>query len=97
MSVVINGQAPVRLTLSHPPDRLAAITSVTAGLAAHLADTADAHDASAVSVLDTAGNFTATDVEGVLAELPSRFAPFALDGGTPSSTYDGSTVDGGTP
>lgn len=37
--------------------------------AAHVADTTDAHDASAVSVLDTAGNFTGTDVEAVLAEL----------------------------
>lgn len=33
----------------------------------------NAHDASAISVLDTAGNWTATDVEGVLAEVPSRF------------------------
>jgi hypothetical protein len=39
------------------------------GLAGHLADAADAHDASAVSVLDTAANFTGTDVEAVLAEL----------------------------
>lgn len=35
----------------------------------------NAHDASAISVLDTAGNYTATDVEAVLAELPSRFDP----------------------
>ena len=35
----------------------------------HLADAADAHDASAISILDTAGDFTATDVEGALAEL----------------------------
>ena len=33
------------------------------GIAEHLADTSDAHDASAISVLDTAGNYTATDVE----------------------------------
>lgn len=38
-------------------------------LAAHLADTTDAHDASAISILDAAGDFTATDVEGALAEL----------------------------
>ena len=35
----------------------------------HIADTADAHDASAISILDTANDFTATDVEGALAEL----------------------------
>lgn len=44
-------------------------TGSAATLAAHLSDTADAHDASAISVLDTAGNFTATDVEAALAEL----------------------------
>lgn len=38
-------------------------------LSAHTGDTSDAHDASAISVLDTAGNFTATDVEATLAEL----------------------------
>ena len=38
-------------------------------VAAHLADAADAHDASAISVLDAAANFTGTDVEAVLAEL----------------------------
>jgi hypothetical protein len=31
----------------------------------------DAHDASAISILDTASDFTATDVEGALAELQS--------------------------
>lgn len=37
--------------------------------AAHIADASDAHDASAISVLDTAANFAGTDVEAVLAEL----------------------------
>jgi len=37
----------------------------------HIADTEDAHDASAISILDTANDFTATDVEGALAELQS--------------------------
>ncbi|MES2156029.1 MAG: hypothetical protein V4510_12925 [bacterium] len=35
----------------------------------HLTDTTDAHDASAISVLDTANYFTGTDVEAVLAEI----------------------------
>lgn len=38
-------------------------------LSAHINDTTDAHDASAISILDTADDFTATDVEGALAEL----------------------------
>lgn len=46
-------------------------TGVAASLAAHLADTSDAHDASAISILDAANDFTATDVEGALAELRS--------------------------
>jgi hypothetical protein len=51
---------------------------------AHIADTSDAHDASAISVLDTGGNFTATDVEGVLAELDAAIAA----GGIPATIFD---------
>ena len=36
---------------------------------AHIADTGDAHDASAISVLDSAADYTATDVEAALAEV----------------------------
>lgn len=35
----------------------------------HIADTSDAHDASAISIADAGNDFTATDVEGALAEL----------------------------
>jgi len=45
------------------------VAGVTADLAAHLVDTVDAHDASAVSVLDTGALLTATNVEAALAEL----------------------------
>ncbi len=38
----------------------------------HLMNPTDAHDASAVSVLDVANNWTATDVEGILQEIPKR-------------------------
>lgn len=50
----------------------AAIAVVQADVDAHESDAADAHDASAVSLLDTAGNFTATDTEGGMAELADR-------------------------
>lgn len=50
---------------------LAGLDGTSNDLAAHLADTADAHDASAISILDAANDFTATDVEGALAELQS--------------------------
>lgn len=45
-----------------------------AALDAHINDAADAHDASAISVLDTAAQFTGTDVEAVLAELAAGLA-----------------------
>jgi hypothetical protein len=48
-------------------------------VAAHTGDTADAHDASAISILDTAGDFTATDVEGALAELQADAEAHAAD------------------
>lgn len=42
--------------------------NVTA-IADHIADATDAHDASAISVLDTAAQLTATNVEAALAEI----------------------------
>ena len=41
----------------------------------HLADTVDAHDASAISLLDTAGYLASSDAEGALAELGSIGIP----------------------
>lgn len=46
-----------------------AVKANTTALNAHLADTVDAHDASAISVADTATQLTATDVEAALAEI----------------------------
>lgn len=48
---------------------IAGLSGTPAALQAHLDDTGDAHDASAISVLDTNGDYIATDVEGVLAEI----------------------------
>lgn len=56
---------------SHAAVQAAAEATAAAALTAHLNDAADAHDAAAISVLDAANDFTATDVEGVLAELQS--------------------------
>jgi len=62
--------------------------------AAHIADMTDAHDASAISVLDTAGRWTATDVEGVLAEVPLRHGSFVLATDPRfGATGDGTTDD----
>jgi lysophospholipase L1-like esterase len=52
-----------------------AISQVPADLAAHLGDATDAHDASAISVLDAGGYYTGTTVEAVLAEQVSKFDP----------------------
>jgi hypothetical protein len=48
---------------------IAGLAGTSDELAAHLADAADAHDASAVSIADAGGDFTATTVEGALDEL----------------------------
>jgi len=45
------------------------VYATNAELDLHTGDTVDAHDASAVSILDLAGTFTATEVEAALAEL----------------------------
>lgn len=52
-------------------DAAGAASTVNTALNNHLSDTSDAHDASAISIADTANDFTATDVEGALAELQS--------------------------
>lgn len=52
----------------------AATAAVATALTTHETDTGDAHDASAVSLLDTGGNYTATDAEGAFAEVDSRLA-----------------------
>ena len=62
------------------------------GSAAHVADTADAHDASAISVLDTAGNFTGTDVEAVLAELAATGGGMELIVKAADETVNNSTT-----
>jgi hypothetical protein len=53
-------------------------------LSAHVEDATDAHDASAISILDTGGDFTATDVEGALAELYAAIS----GGGIPATIFD---------
>lgn len=50
---------------------LATDAEVTAAVSAHTGDASAAHAASAVSILDEANDFAATDVEGALAELQS--------------------------
>jgi hypothetical protein len=54
---------------SHASVQAAAEATAAAALAAHTGDTSDAHDASAISIADAGNDFTATDVEGALAEL----------------------------
>lgn len=59
------------------------LSGISAELALHLADTADAHDASAISLADAGGNTTETDVEGAIAEL------YGLVGGGGTLTVEG--------
>lgn len=65
VELATDGEAAANVVVQGNDARL----NAAADLAAHLADTADAHDASAISILDAANDFTATDVEGALAEL----------------------------
>lgn len=53
------------------------VDTVTAGLADHLADTTDAHDASAISNI-AAGGIAATDVQGAINELDTEKIPYSL-------------------
>lgn len=41
----------------------------TGGVSAHISDSLDAHDASAISIIDSAGNYEAENVEAAFAEV----------------------------
>lgn len=69
---------------THAAVQAAAEATAAAALSAHTGDTTDAHDASAISVLDTGGNFAATEVEAALAELAGSIA----GGGIPATIVD---------
>lgn len=75
---------------------------VVTTIADHIADAADAHDASAVSVLDSGANYTATDVEGVLAEIAPQlgggglFDAYALLRDEKASGTDGGNASAAT-
>jgi hypothetical protein len=56
------GVRPYEVTLDGVPDASVAVD-------AHIADTTDAHDASAISVADAGGYYTGTNVEAVLQEI----------------------------
>lgn len=70
--------------------RLTVTASTTAS--DHVADTTDAHDASAISIADAGGYFTGTDVEEALQEVGAAAASvesrWVVDPGSPS--YSGS-------
>lgn len=51
--------------------RLDIIGDASATIDAHLIDPIDAHDASAISLLDTGDNYVSTELEGALGELAS--------------------------
>jgi hypothetical protein len=58
--------------------------TASSALSSHEADTSNVHGASAISVTDSGNLYTATDVEGVLAELPSQYVSQATFPGSVS-------------
>lgn len=66
-------------------------SDVQALIDAHTADSSDAHDASAISVADTGGHYTATDVEGVLAEIAPQLG--GGGGGAHAASHEQSGAD----
>jgi len=83
-TVTVTTGAATSLTVTSSVYDATARTSI----ADHLADTTDAHDASAVSVADTGGYYTGTNVETVLAELPAKFGPIARNMGAVCFVFD---------
>jgi|GEM_PF-6332112 len=69
-----------------------ALQEAGADLAAHLADTVDAHDASAISVADAGGYYTGTNVETVLAEIGQTLWPWYGFDVVPRELATGTTV-----
>lgn len=63
----------------------AAAAAATAAVNAHTAASSNAHPASAISILDTAADFDATNVEDALAELQTAIEAFTGGGGGPWS------------
>lgn len=55
------------------------IDAVSDDLAAHLADTSGAHAATAISIVDSGGNYAGTNVETVLAEVAGLITGLASD------------------
>lgn len=55
------------------PEQVQQLDAATSGLAAHLADTVDAHDASAISFV-AGGSIAATDVQTAVAEVATDYA-----------------------
>ena len=74
---------------------IAGLDGTPTELTNHLNDTSDAHDASAISVLDAASKFVGADVEAVLAELQDNIDNASGTGAPTDATYITQTANGG--
>lgn len=83
-------------TLVDNADGSVSVTTDEPDAAAHIADATDAHDASAVSIVDAGNHFSSTEVEGALQELGAAggasFATPAIVLGTAAAAGAASTV-----
>lgn len=100
-AVTVSGLAVVATGVAFTPTGTVAATTVQAAIAEvsgdvtdHLADTADAHDASAVSVADAGGYYTGTNVETALAEV-KVIADAAAVAASPLIVFDGDSLTSG--
>lgn len=61
-----------RLLATNVDEAIDELATASSAVETHLADTVDAHDASAISLLDSGGEYSSTNVEGALSEAGSR-------------------------
>jgi hypothetical protein len=72
------GAAGGVLSGTYPNPGFASDMATQAELDAHITDTADAHDASAISVADAGGYYTGTEVEAALQQIGAGLGRWEL-------------------
>jgi hypothetical protein len=77
MDVAQSAQSDATQALTNASNAATVAAQVDTKIGNHIGDAEDAHDASAISVADAGGHFTATNVEGALVELKAEISTVA--------------------